>query len=77
MYLFMFWQIDVGLMVGNSQVIFEKAENSSLTLVGTLVLSFIRQLNLLQEIPLIYFNCLVWNSLDNLFIITGFYINIF
>lgn len=29
------WQIDVGLMVGNSQVIFEKAENSSLTLVGT------------------------------------------
>ncbi|XP_013874851.1 vesicle-fusing ATPase [Austrofundulus limnaeus] len=27
-------KIDVGLMVGNSQVIFEKAENSSLTLVG-------------------------------------------
>lgn len=28
------WQIDIGLMVGNSQVIFEKAESSSLTLVG-------------------------------------------
>lgn len=27
-------QIDNGLMVGNSQVIFEKAESSSLTLVG-------------------------------------------
>uniref|UniRef100_A0A4W6EI12 Vesicle-fusing ATPase n=1 Tax=Lates calcarifer TaxID=8187 RepID=A0A4W6EI12_LATCA len=27
-------KIDIGLMVGNSQVIFEKAENSSLTLVG-------------------------------------------
>ncbi|KAJ0058033.1 hypothetical protein NL108_007267 [Boleophthalmus pectinirostris] len=27
-------KIDVGLMVGNSQVVFEKAENSSLTLVG-------------------------------------------
>lgn len=77
MYLFMFWQIDVGLMVGNSQVIFEKAENSSLTLVGAFDLSFVRQLNLLQEIPLFYFNCLVLNSLDNLFIITGCYRNIF
>lgn len=27
-------QIEIGLLVGNSQVIFEKAENSSLTLVG-------------------------------------------
>ncbi|KAK2893296.1 vesicle-fusing ATPase isoform X2 [Channa argus] len=27
-------KIDIGLMVGNSQVVFEKAENSSLTLVG-------------------------------------------
>lgn len=32
-------QIDNGLMVGNSQVIFEKAESSSLTLVGTFPLS--------------------------------------
>lgn len=32
----MFWQIDIGLLVGNSQVIFEKSESSSLTLVGEL-----------------------------------------
>jgi hypothetical protein len=31
-------QIDVGLMVGNSQVVFEKAETSSLTLVGKYLL---------------------------------------
>jgi len=27
-------QIDIGLLIGNSQVIFEKSESSSLTLVG-------------------------------------------
>lgn len=30
-------------MVGNSQVIFEKAENSSLTLVGTFLLAVYKQ----------------------------------
>ena len=37
-------QIDIGLMVGNTQVIFEKAENSSLTLVGMFLLCLLRHL---------------------------------
>lgn len=40
-------QIDNGLMVGNSQVIFEKAESSSLTLVGEFL--YWAQFDLLSE----------------------------